>query len=134
MTAETLYIAPSDVDKVLPHVVEMINDAVTRCGDWTLQEIYDALRAERALLWVIWDGKSFLAAAISQLIKVPRGKLCLLVACGGTAESWPAALAPIEDYAKAEGCARMRIQGRPGWSRVFPAYKTEWLSMEKELG
>jgi hypothetical protein len=130
---ETVCIAPDQVDEILPYVLPFIKAAVERCGDWALHDVIYQLQGAQALLWVIWDGERFTAAAVSQLIKVPRGKLCQIIACGGTAESWPQALLPIEAYAKAEGCSQMRIQGRAGWSRVFPAYKTEWLSMEKEL-
>jgi hypothetical protein len=131
----TVCIAPEDVERVLPYVICFINDAVERCGDWTLAEVVYLLQGAQALLWVIWDGENFAAAAISQLIKVPRGKVCQVIACGGAAESWPNALRPVEEYAKAENCIAMRIQGRPGWSRLFSqhAYKTQWHSLEKAI-
>lgn len=132
-SARTLCVAPEQVDDVLPHVIGMINDAVQRCGDWSLHDICYLLQGAQALLWIIWDGNAISAAAVSQIIKVPKGKICQVIACGGTAESWPVAIVPIEDYGRAEGCVRMRIQGRQGWARVFPDYKTEWVSMKKEL-
>lgn len=86
------------------------------------------------LLWVRWDGEELRAAAITQLTIVPRGKVCTVVACGGErAGSWKAAIEPIEAYAKEQGCAAMRIQGRPAWARVFNDFDLEWVVLERRL-
>lgn len=132
-TARTLCVSPDEIDRVLPLVTDMLTAAVEKCGDWTLREVCYALQGAQALLWIVWDGEKLSAAAVSQLIAVPKGKICQVIACGGASESWPEAIQPIEQYAKAEGCVSMRIRGRPGWSRVFPDYKTEWLSLAKRL-
>ena len=129
-TARALPVSPDLVDEVLPHVRHHIAAAVERCGDWTLHDIVYLLQGAQALLWVLPE---FRAAAVSQIIKVPRGRICQIIACGGEANSWPEALIPIEQYAADEGCVALRIQGRPGWSRVFRSYATQWHSLEKPL-
>lgn len=132
-SGETLWCPPEALEQALPHVIGMLNDAVEQCGDWTLKDICSALQEGRAFLWVIWDGQNISAAAVSQFIGAPKGKICQVIACGGTAISWPESIAPIEHYAKAENCVSMRIWGRPGWARVFKDYRLEWLSLEKKM-
>ena len=39
-----------------------------------------------------------------------------------------------EDFAKAEGCAAMRVKGRRGWARVLKGYRVKSITLEKELG
>jgi hypothetical protein len=42
-------------------------------------------------------------------------------------------LQKLEAFAKAEGCAVMRIFGRKGWHRVLDGYHVEHVVLEKEL-
>lgn len=132
--AETLCVAPEQVDDFWPFVSGWLRSATDRCGDWTLEDVRAALDNRQALLWILWDGSAIKAAAVSQLSTVPRGKICTILACGGGASgSWGAALLPIEQYAREQGCVASRIQGRPAWARVFHDYKTEWVTIEKVL-
>ena len=39
----------------------------------------------------------------------------------------------IEAYAKAEGCACVRIYGRKGWARVLKDYQVEQIVLERQL-
>ena len=39
----------------------------------------------------------------------------------------------IEQFARAEGCARVRMQGRRGWRRVFKDYSEPFITLEKNL-
>jgi len=41
---------------------------------------------------------------------------------------------PYRIFAKAEGCAAIRIHGRRGWAREFPDYRLTRILLEKELG
>lgn len=86
------------------------------------------------LLWVRWDGDKLRAAAVTQIAVVPRGKVCTVVACGGErAGGWKDAIAPIEAYAKDQGCVATRIHGRRAWAKVFDDYDLEWVALEKRL-
>lgn len=134
VSANTLCVAPERVRAMWPHVEIWLEDAVERCGDWTIGEILPALEAGLMLLWVRWDGGALKSAAVSHVTIVPRGKVCRIIACGGSSDGdWKAALAPIENYAKEIGCVAMRIHGRPAWSKVFSDYGLEWVALEKRL-
>lgn len=134
MAAETLCVPPERIDEVWPHVESFLGAACARSGDWTLEALRGALDSVEMLLWVLWDGEKLRAAAVTEVVIVPRGKICRIVACGGArAVPWPQALAPIEAYARAIGCKAMRIDGRCGWRRVFADYATQWITLEKGL-
>jgi hypothetical protein len=47
--------------------------------------------------------------------------------------AWLPLLAGIETYARAAGCACVRIMGRKGWARALPTYRTTRIVLEKEL-
>jgi hypothetical protein len=60
--------------------------------------------------------------------------VCVLTACGGDdMRRWLGLLGGIEDYAKAEGCSRVRIFGRKGWVRVLEHYRIRNVILEREL-
>jgi hypothetical protein len=46
---------------------------------------------------------------------------------------WLPLIAGLEAYARAEGCAAMRIYGRRGWLKLLPDYRTSRVLLEKEL-
>ena len=106
-----------------------------------------SVRGGHALLWIAWDGEGSIArqdgrkrpdgiaaAAVTELHQTEWRKVCCIVACGGEhRERWLELIGPIEDFARAEGCAAMRIMGRKGWARVLPTYRIRRVVLEKEL-
>lgn len=133
LSVELICVAPDLVQRTWPYVEHLIKGAVEKCGDWTLEDVKRGLDSRTCLLWVTFDGREIPAAAVTMLQQVPRGLICLAVACGGQDDDWPERFRPIEDYARNEGCFATRIRGRPGWSRLFKDYKMEWVSLEKRL-
>lgn len=86
------------------------------------------------LLWLAWDGKEILAAAVTSLGIVNNEKICTIVACGG--EGWTRfghLIEGLEKFAKDEGCKRVRINGRPGWQRALSGYRIAQVVIEKEI-
>jgi len=133
-SVETLCVAPDRVPAMWPHVARWLTTAAEKCGDWTPMALRDVLVKGDALLWVRWDGEQLKAACVTELVIVPRGKILRVLACGGgKAGDWPAAFAPIERYAREQGCNAIRIEGRRGWQRVFADYRQAWVCIEKGL-
>lgn len=133
-SVETLCVSPERVPEMWPHVERWIERAVRRCGDWTIKAIKDDVFSGEMLLWVLTSDGDLKAAAITQLTIVPRGKVCTVIACGGSAAgSWKAALLPIEGYANETACVAMRIRGRIAWAEIFDDYDLEWVALEKRL-
>ena len=46
---------------------------------------------------------------------------------------WLPLIAEIENYARTEGCTRVRIYGRKGWLRALDGYEAKHIIMDKEL-
>lgn len=132
-SVETVCVAPDRVAAFWPHVRGFIGVAIGKCGDWSEAVILDLLMTERGLLWIRTDGETISGAGVTQLIAARHGLTCNVVVYAGACDDWDAAFAPIETYAKAEGCASIRIQGREGWKRIFRGYELSWVTLEKRL-
>jgi hypothetical protein len=131
---ELVCVDPARVSEVWPHVAPLIAGAMRRGGFGELVDVARGLRSGGALLWLAWDGKAILAAAVTELTSRDGVKLCTIVACGGRefARFGPL-IGGLERYARAEGCARMRICGRKGWVRLLPDYSVQRVIIEKAL-
>lgn len=116
-----------------PYVEMLLKAATECCGDWSIGQIRSEVLNGDQLLWITWDGANIAAAATTKLLREEKGLVCLAVACGGCDRDWPERFAAIEEFARDEGCVLTRIQGRPGWARVFKDYRTEWVCLEKRL-
>jgi len=130
---ELVCVDPRLVDQFWPHVEELIKNAVDHCGSWSVDLVKTAVLSGEQLLWITWDGSAIRAAATTLLLREQKGLVCLAVTCGGEDQNWPERFSAIEKYARDEGCVAARIQGRPGWARIFKDYKAEWVSLEKAL-
>lgn len=128
-------VAPDQVDQIWPHVRAFIETAFQKGrGDENPDVIEAEVRAGRSLLWVVWDGAGLLAAATTRIIEAPMRKYCLITSCGGRElPRWLAFITDLENYARGEGCAALRIEGREGWAKMFPAYHQPYIVLEKVL-
>jgi hypothetical protein len=134
MSVELICVAPDRVHEFWPHVSDLIHRAIRRTNLSHSQDIdFDVLNGD-GLLWIAWNGRAVEAAATSSLIETDTEKICVLTACGGeNMRRWIGLLGKIEDYAKAEGCSRVRIFGRKGWVRMLERYRIRNVILEKEL-
>jgi hypothetical protein len=96
------------------------------------QRIFDG----SALLWLSYRkaGYQIKAAAVTTLCRAGSKRFVTIVACGGyRTENWRDCIGAIEDYARAENCGSIVIQGRLGWQRVLPGYEPIATIMERML-
>ena len=127
-------VPPAMVGQVWPLVRHFIEAASRRTRALLMSGIDADLAAQRSLLWVAWDGAAFVAAGVTQLEPGDDGLSCRVVAAGGrSAPDWRALMGGIETFARAEGCRRVRFEGRPGWRRVLPDFTAPRVVYEKEL-
>ena len=141
--AALVCVDPARVPDVWPHVAPLIARALRRggfapCAEDACADLARRLRAGTALIWLAWDGEKILAAAVTELAHEDcakdRAKVCTIVACGGEDFArFGHLIAGLEAYARAEGCARMRICGRPGWRRRLRGYALARVVIEKRL-
>ena len=133
-SVELVCVDPKRVHEVWPHVVELIQRAVKRTNlSHSLDIEYDVLHGD-GLLWLAWNGMTIEAAATTSLVETDADKVCILTACGGEEMSrWVQLMKAIEEYARNEGCACVRIYGRKGWQRVLDGYTVKHVILEKGL-
>jgi len=132
-------VPPYMAKDIIPHVRDMLHKAYRRSGNNYLENIIlNELKIERMLLWVAYTkGERFFdAAMVSRVYLTEDGKVCHVIACGARPHSvnaWSKYMIQIEDYARAEGCDKMRVEGRVGWTRLLPSYVRVGVILEKGL-
>lgn len=123
------------VEALWPYVVRFIGSALERsASDFTIERIKQKIDSGQSYLWIIWDGE-LLAAGTTELNALENGrKLCVITTWAGKdMENWDHLFGQLEDYARAEGCAAMRICGRQGWARRLKArgWRQPYIVLEK---
>jgi hypothetical protein len=155
-TPRLVCVPPDRAAAIWPHVRALILAAMKRGGLSSFRPVEANVLAGDALLWLAWDGAHIQAAAVTELHATEWRKACVIVACGAPSgrscpsiaredgrkpplrramgmAAWLPLLAGIETYARAAGCASVRIMGRKGWARALPTYRTTRIVLEKEL-
>jgi hypothetical protein len=133
-SAELVCVDPRRVLEIWPYVAPLLKAACVRTGLNALADIEADILSGRSLLWLAWNGQAIEAAAATVLIETEIGKVCIITACGGRAmRRWLPLIFEIENYAKAEGCSRVRIFGRKGWLRALEGFEEKYVIMDKEL-
>lgn len=129
------YMAPRDsVHLLWPGVAKMIEEAYTFADEIMPPDILDQLRSGHRQLWIVWDGRQVLAAVMTRIVQLRSCKACQITAAGGKeADAWKHLITLIEDFARYEGCRKVTIEGRPGWERLFPAYRRTRVVIEREV-
>jgi len=131
---QCICIDPSKVHLVWPLVSHLIRAAMHKGRISEFADVEHAVLSGAQLLWLAADARAIWAAAVTQLSRANGEKFCTIVACGGRERArWLPLKAELEAFAKAEGCAAIRIHGRRGWAREFPDYRLTRILLEKEL-
>jgi hypothetical protein len=134
MSAELCCVDPVQVPKIWPHVSHMIARAMERGGMGRFEDVEHDVLTANAYLWLAIEGSSVLASAVTKVTAEKDHRLCTIVACGGHDwEHWGALIEGLENYARAEGCKRSEICGRPGWLKRLPDYRLAKIVIRKEL-
>lgn len=123
------------VNAVWVYAAPFIRTAMDRGGMGDYGQVEREAREGGSLLWMAWDGTEALAAAITKLTVDRSGfKECTIVACGGKRmPEWIEHINGLERFARAEGCRRVSIYGRPGWKRVLSNYRISKVILEKDI-
>jgi hypothetical protein len=91
-----------------------------------------------AMLWVVSPDSNpghIVMAMETKRLDTPVGPICELVSLGGEdmGKWFDTVLEQLEALAKAEGFARIRAVGRPGWKRLMAEYRMIAVVLEKRL-
>lgn len=136
MTMVAYIIPPSMVAKAWPGVESMIDGAYESADELMPADIVDQMRDGFRQLWVVWDGDidEVVAAVMTRVVLMRSGRVCQITAAGGDhVNQWAHLITLIEQYAKAERCSKVMIEGRAGWSKLFQNYKRVRVVLEREI-
>lgn len=130
-----LCVAPDQVERFWPVVFPLLDAAYAAVDEETPDNLKEWLTGAKGLLWVAESGGAVLGAVTTSLVRKRSGMLvCRIGACGGIHfPLWQRFLDRIESYAKAEGCAMVTAEGRPGWQRLLPEYRTAAVTLVKRI-
>ena len=139
-------IDPAQVREFWPHVAPLIEAAMRKGRLTNYVDVERDVLAGGALVWIAWNGENIKAAAVTEIASANGERFCTIVACGAQTSlrslrkldcddrrQWLPLIAGLESYARAEGCAAMRIYGRRGWLKLLRDYRTSRVLLEKEL-
>lgn len=119
--------------RVAPHIQRALD--TYSAPNYTLDEIFLGLSKAEFQLWV-WQGvcrPTIHAAMVTAIQNDKDTKFCLLLAAGGEKmDEWYTHLPVVEEWARENGCAEMRIYGRIGWARQLD-YDVIYTKMRKRL-
>ncbi|HYM31802.1 MAG TPA: hypothetical protein VEU47_10905 [Candidatus Cybelea sp.] len=107
-------------------------------ADYPSDATFEATEADvlaiRQLLWVAFDGTDCVACATTAIDHTPARKLCRITSASGVnTKLWDRFMPMVEAYARNEGCASLRVEGRKGWKRVLKDFDEPWIVLNKEL-
>ena len=120
---------PHETGDILPVAQPLIEKALNRGSDYTIEEVIGGILAGEMQLWM-WGEQAALVTAIQT---DSDGKYCLLLALGGEGmDTWAEYMPVIEEFARHEGASELRVYGRPGWARKF-GFTIDWARMHKCL-
>lgn len=127
-------IPPQLAREIWPMVKEQLFASVRHTDlSHTVDIARDVLHGD-GVLWLACEGQAIEAAAVTLLTRTDRHLVCLITALGGSnMEGWLPLLSQIEEWAKSEGAALVRVMGRPGWGRVLKNYHVSNVVLERSL-
>lgn len=117
-----------------PAIHALLAPGIAR-GDYSTEELIDELLANTAQLWVLRKGGDPVAAAVSEVVEVPLGRIVHGRLCAGRGmASWVDDLiASISQFAERVGAFKITVDGRAGWRRVLEARGWRLASVTMEM-
>lgn len=136
MPAVLRYVPQEDIEYWWPLLAPLLRRAVERVeSDLSIEEIQERACAGTLRLWLAEnDGRVCMAAASGE-IRIGTETVTHIFALGGDdMDEWLGpCLTEFERLARLNGITRVRLNGRPGWSRVMPEYRVASVILEKRI-
>ena len=106
---------PEHVNQILPHYKDHVLAAVAYAdGEFSWGDIVERLVDTSWQLWI--TPKS---CCITKIREQAQYDECVLLYAGGDMDDMKACIEGIMEWARVNGCERLRIEGRKGWGEVF---------------
>lgn len=136
--SELVGVPQAELSKVWPAIAPMLQRACDRSdGRYAIADVLAALQGREMQLWLAVDADAagaVEAVCVTELVRYPREKRCGIVFCAGREpQRWLHHLDAIERWARAQGCAALELQGRPGWERLLKGWDRTHVLLRKRI-
>lgn len=110
----------SILDHLWPHLTGFLAPAVERCrGLYALDDIRKFASTGAMQLWAVVRGERLEGCIVTELVNYPRARACWIAFAGGAGiQDTPEIMDSLATWAKSQGCAGIRSEGRRGWARA----------------
>ena len=129
-------IDPKQLDVFWGAALPFVKTAMETSAYDTPADVYAAIKEDRAILWLVYNGSEIKAVCVTQLSETAKAKTCSIwIMTGSGREDWQHMLDDIEAFARREGCTHMRHNARPGWAKILKpqGYTMTHVILEKAL-
>ena len=127
-------VSQSEINKLNFQCLALIQRALKYENTHSIEDVLNDLRSGKAQLWVADNGNDVEGIAVTCITEYPQTTTCLIWLCAGNGrENYTPLISNIEQWAKAQGCASISLEGRPGWERILTDYDKTKIVLEKVL-
>lgn len=127
-------IPPGLAHETWPKVAPVLKAAMLKTNLSHSADLEEQVLRGDGLIWLAIENSEIQAVATTILQKTDTNLVCVITACAGHGlPQWLPLLRQIEDWARFEGAACVRIYGRRGWVRALPDYRETNIVIEKAL-
>lgn len=132
-SARLILVPPEIVDETWTLARPYLDRAAAAGTLETSEDWRRAVLADDAQLWIVWtDDDRCVGAGITYLVGAQG--VCVIAGFGAdNGGHWKRSLPVVEQWAKTQGCNRVRIFGRVGWMDRLKDYAVKGVILDKEL-
>ena len=116
-----------------PRVSPLIRRALEGEGSYAEADVALYCIGGSSQLWLVERENEVSAVCITEIVKFPRQRKCMLRYLAGFMEAIEPHIPAVEDYARREGCQVLEGYARRGFVRRMPDWTREYVIMRKEL-
>lgn len=127
-------VPPGNVPDLWAEVRPLLEPAIDLTGGrMSARTVFSGLALAQYQLWLLRN-ETILAAGVTEFRGYPTGlrTLAVLLIGGNDMRDWVHLWSDVEAWAKRQGCTKIEISGRRGWSRML-GWKETTIDMEKDL-
>lgn len=128
-------ILSQDIDKVWLTVVPIVKRAIDKSQhDYTIENVYDAIKNRDMQLWVWYGEDKIEACLVSAIATFPNRRVCQLLFIAGIGlRDWLSSESIITEWARANGCSQLEGYARDGWLRVLKSWRKVWTTIRRDI-
>lgn len=121
MTPQILCIPPNLTGAVSERVGSLMDRGLLAAHENDRDGIMRDLESGRTLMWLVLDGNTPMATALTEITSDDAGTVWVFGLAGRDLHSWVKGLVQrLTVFARKENCTRIRFAGKPGWKRFVP--------------